>query len=211
MEAKDNYVEIVKASLGLFLRNGYNATTIRMISKATGLHIGSIYYAFESKDGILARIMEAFVGDTLTKVSMSVRATGISPDIAILPSAIMLEGCSRSRLLARLLAEALRIPSVLALAASMSVEWGIRYLPDAPWTPGMASFLLSGVASLAAGMFEGTVSREEAVNVLLRYVTAITGPLPDGTDERILALMSEAEPEMMWIPVDYMDEMYGGE
>ena len=60
---EDKQVLITQRSLELFLRHGYEETTMRMIQDATGLHSGSIYYVINGKEGILLLISEGFVGD----------------------------------------------------------------------------------------------------------------------------------------------------
>ena len=206
---KSKDMVIMDSAVRLFLANGYEETTIRMISKDTGLHIGSIYYVYESKEGLLCSLMEAFAGDILTKASRSVRQSGIGEDMAVQPPAYMIEACSRSRLLARLVSEAFRHGPVLDIVSSMAAEWARRNLPDERWTPAMVRFLYAGMASLAAGLHDGDVTREDALSVLLSYMPALTGTLPDGTESRILALMDGVDVGFMGHPAESIDPTFG--
>lgn len=57
--------KIFETALELFSKNGFNATSIRMITKKTGISVASFYNHFESKDELLQKIydhyMELFV------------------------------------------------------------------------------------------------------------------------------------------------------
>lgn len=50
---------IIAASARLFREQGYEATTVRDISAAVGMHSGSPFYYFKTKDEILVAVMEA--------------------------------------------------------------------------------------------------------------------------------------------------------
>lgn len=50
--------QVLKAAAGLFRRQGYAATTLRQIADDAGIQAGSVYYHFESKDRILAEILD---------------------------------------------------------------------------------------------------------------------------------------------------------
>ena len=66
---EDKLLTITSRSIELFLRNGYEETTMRMIQDATGLHSGSIYYVINGKEGILLMISEGFIGDIMCRSS----------------------------------------------------------------------------------------------------------------------------------------------
>jgi AcrR family transcriptional regulator len=51
--------EILAAAARLFRQQGYVSTTLRQIAEAAGIKAGSIYYHFESKDEIAARVLDA--------------------------------------------------------------------------------------------------------------------------------------------------------
>ena len=52
--------KIIKATIRLFVKNGYHGTSISDISKAVKLTKGAIYCHFESKDDILKKILEEY-------------------------------------------------------------------------------------------------------------------------------------------------------
>ena len=56
---------ILAAAAGLFGHQGYTATTLRQIAKAAGIRAGSIYYHFEGKEQVAARVLDAGI-DALT-------------------------------------------------------------------------------------------------------------------------------------------------
>ena len=185
---KSKDMVIVDSAVRLFLANGYEETTI---------------------ERLLCSLMEAFAGDILTKASRSVRQSGIGEDMAVLPPAYMIEACSRSRLLARLVSEAFRHGPVLDIVSSMAAEWARRNLPEERWTPAMVRFLYAGLSSLAGGLHGGNVTRGDALSVLLSYMPALTGALPDGTEPRILALMEGADVGFMGHPAETIDSTFG--
>ena len=64
MEQKSNHrsvqlkkERVLHTAAGLFLRKGYAATTLREIAKEAGVNIGSIMYAYENKENILADLV----------------------------------------------------------------------------------------------------------------------------------------------------------
>lgn len=50
--------QVLKAAARHFRRQGYAATTLRQIADDAGIQAGSVYYHFESKDRILAEILD---------------------------------------------------------------------------------------------------------------------------------------------------------
>ena len=55
---KKRQMQIVKKAARLFTEKGYAQTSMREISKATGIDISNLYYFIESKDEILFRVFE---------------------------------------------------------------------------------------------------------------------------------------------------------
>ena len=51
-------LQIVKKPAKLFTKKGYAQTSMREISKATGIDISNLYYFIESKEEILFRVFE---------------------------------------------------------------------------------------------------------------------------------------------------------
>jgi AcrR family transcriptional regulator len=49
---------ILDAAAGLFRRKGYAAVSLRDIATATGMQVGSLYYHFDSKEQIVAEILD---------------------------------------------------------------------------------------------------------------------------------------------------------
>ena len=57
--------QILAAAARLFGRQGYQATTLRQIANEAGIKAGSVYYHFDGKEGIAARVLDAGI-DALT-------------------------------------------------------------------------------------------------------------------------------------------------
>jgi TetR/AcrR family transcriptional repressor of nem operon len=56
-----NEEDALEAALGCFWRHGYEATTIRMLTRATGLTSASLYNAFGDKRGLFERALDHYV------------------------------------------------------------------------------------------------------------------------------------------------------
>lgn len=52
--------DVLDKASQVFLRNGYQRTTIKDITKATGLQPGSIYSAFENKSDLYTEVIEHY-------------------------------------------------------------------------------------------------------------------------------------------------------
>ncbi|WP_299433706.1 TetR/AcrR family transcriptional regulator [uncultured Maribacter sp.] len=55
MARKKQYIEqeVIKKAMGLFWRNGYEATSVRMLEREMGINQFSIYSSFNNKQGVL--------------------------------------------------------------------------------------------------------------------------------------------------------------
>lgn len=52
--------DVLDKSCQVFLRNGFQRTTIKDITKATGLQPGSLYAAFENKSGLYTEVIDYY-------------------------------------------------------------------------------------------------------------------------------------------------------
>lgn len=55
--------KVLRAAIAAFVNKGYNKTSMQDLKKATGLHPGSIYCAFENKEGLLIAALEQYNKD----------------------------------------------------------------------------------------------------------------------------------------------------
>ncbi|EDP57866.1 TetR/AcrR family transcriptional regulator [Vibrio sp. AND4] len=55
--------QVLRAAIAAFVSKGYNKTSMQDLKKATGLHPGSIYCAFENKQGLLIAALEQYNKD----------------------------------------------------------------------------------------------------------------------------------------------------
>ena len=58
---------IVKAAAKLFRRNGFNGTSTRAIASAAGMHSGSLFCHFKSKDALLYEVMQEGMRSALAR------------------------------------------------------------------------------------------------------------------------------------------------
>lgn len=61
--AEFNKDEVLRNAMKAFLAKGYSKTSMQDLTKATGLHPGSIYCAFENKRGLLIAALEQYRQD----------------------------------------------------------------------------------------------------------------------------------------------------
>src|ERR1700681_238631 len=59
--------ELLRVSARLFREKGFDGTTIRDISAAAGMHSGSPFYHFKTKQDILVAVMEQGLAEGLRK------------------------------------------------------------------------------------------------------------------------------------------------
>ncbi|MFI6940927.1 TetR/AcrR family transcriptional regulator [Streptomyces sp. NPDC050418] len=70
--------ELLATAAEVFAAQGYNATTVRKIADEAGMLAGSLYYHFDSKEGILDEILSTFL-DELWQGYDAVLAAGLGP------------------------------------------------------------------------------------------------------------------------------------
>jgi TetR/AcrR family transcriptional regulator, cholesterol catabolism regulator len=72
--------QLLQGAARLFRRKGYGATTTRDIAAAAGMHSGSPFYHFKSKNALLYAVMEEGMRSALERQSLAVqRAAAINP------------------------------------------------------------------------------------------------------------------------------------
>jgi AcrR family transcriptional regulator len=64
----DRRAQIAAVAARLFAEHGYAETSMRDIAAAVGMGLGAIYYHIESKEELLARIHEEFVGSIVVEL-----------------------------------------------------------------------------------------------------------------------------------------------
>ncbi len=71
--------ELLRVSAKLFREKGFDATTIRDISGAAGMHSGSPFYHFKTKQDILLAVMEQGLAEGLRSLEAAI-AGGATPE-----------------------------------------------------------------------------------------------------------------------------------
>ena len=71
-------VDVLDKASKVFLRNGFKHTTIKDITKATGLQPGSIYSAFENKNGLYTEVIDHFTKRQISILDDCVKQNGNS-------------------------------------------------------------------------------------------------------------------------------------
>ena len=72
---------VLSVSAELFQRSGYLATSMRDIAAAAGMKSGSLYYYYESKEKLLAAILNQNIDDTLCKLEATIAALPIGASV----------------------------------------------------------------------------------------------------------------------------------
>ena len=62
-QAEFDREQVLRSALKAFLNKGYGKTSMQDLTKATGLHPGSIYCAFGNKRGLLVAAVEQYKAD----------------------------------------------------------------------------------------------------------------------------------------------------
>ena len=71
--------ELLRVSAKLFREKGFDGTTIRDISGAAGMHSGSPFYHFKTKQDILVAVMEQGLAEGLRSLEAATAGAGSPP------------------------------------------------------------------------------------------------------------------------------------
>jgi AcrR family transcriptional regulator len=77
----DDKARILAAARAEFARRGYDATTIRDIATAAGIGTGTLYRKVESKEALLAQIVDTYAADFGTALQTVLAADGTEPQV----------------------------------------------------------------------------------------------------------------------------------
>lgn len=69
-KSQDRKAEILDAALTLFVKKGFNRTSIQDIADAAGITKGGLYHYLKSKEEILFLLHERFISDGLPKLKL---------------------------------------------------------------------------------------------------------------------------------------------
>ncbi len=64
-KAKFDREETINSAVELFWKNGFNGSSMQQVTKATGLKPGSIYLAFENKQGLYQEALDLYANKSL--------------------------------------------------------------------------------------------------------------------------------------------------
>ncbi|MCK0090574.1 TetR/AcrR family transcriptional regulator [Rhodococcus sp. HNM0563] len=78
MDPQQRRRQILDRSAEIFARKGINATTIRDIAKAVGVHSGALYHYFPSKEAIVTELIREYIDD-ISERCREVMALALSP------------------------------------------------------------------------------------------------------------------------------------
>ncbi|HET9757971.1 MAG TPA: TetR/AcrR family transcriptional regulator [Candidatus Limnocylindrales bacterium] len=123
LQADQRRSELIDASLRLFAERGFRATTIADIAAATGTAHGLVYHYFDSKDDLLAAVLERYAFlprlRALLAVSPDRPAAEVLSEIAVGLSEVLGE---RPELLRLVVAESPTNPIVARALARVTEE-----------------------------------------------------------------------------------------
>ncbi|MBE6526119.1 MAG: helix-turn-helix transcriptional regulator [Thermoplasmata archaeon] len=205
---EDKQVLITQRSLELFLRHGYEETTMRMIQDATGLHSGSIYYVINGKEGILLLISEGFVGDIMCRSSRIARELNDPRLNVLLPPAFILYASTESKCISRLLGQMFRTDSVLWLISSMAGEWASRIesLPNVDLNSALP-FVYGGIGSMIGTGME----LNKGIRTMLPFLSAIIGNVEQEIVELIEKYVKDEKLPFYDLDITLIDSEFGDE
>ena len=67
-KAQFNRDEVIEKSIELFWQNGFSASSMQQVVKATGLKPGSIYLAFGNKEGLFREALEGYAQEGMAQI-----------------------------------------------------------------------------------------------------------------------------------------------
>lgn len=77
-EANNNYQNILNATAGLMVENGYWGTSIRMIAEKVGIRSSTIFHYFKNKDEILRTILDKHYQGFVSEIREMVEDNSLS-------------------------------------------------------------------------------------------------------------------------------------
>ncbi len=183
---QDKQLLIAKKAAKLFIRKGYAQTTIREISKATGLAMGNLYDYIKKKEDILCLVFEAYheaveassyspeivaIEDPLRQMQTNIRVT--QKLIHELSNEIMLM-YRESHLLPKKYLERAKKQELTQIKKTASyirrgVEKGVFKVVDPYFTASMIFCLLASIA-LRGWTFEGKYTRKKVDQLIEDFI-----------------------------------------
>ena len=204
----DKQLRIHSESIKLFLRKGYEETTMRMIQDATGLHSGSIYYVVNGKEGILLMISEGFIGDIMCRSSRIARELGDPRLNVLLPPAFLLYASSTSRCMSRLIGQMFRTDSVMELMSTMAEEWASRLdIDDDIDIKDSLSVIYGGIGSMIR-MGKGL---REGMETMSPFLSVLTGRMGKNMLDTMEEVVRREELPFYDMYITEIDSLFGDE
>lgn len=214
------YDKVLEVSVDLFLRNGFDKTTIRMILDGCNIHSGSLYYLYSNKEEILKGMIEAFYGDIMCRSGKHSRQNESTDMVLILPAAFMLHSASRSRNLARLLYQAHCSWPIMDKIVEMAVYWTDRDNITKSKENSLRSdfqFLTGGVGNMIGECYhsEERSNHRAMIERFSKAAFELTGmERPEDWNaflNKICEIVESEGLEFIGRDIDSMDETYGSE
>lgn len=154
-KCETSFEKVIDIAFDLFLENGYDDTTIRMIIDEAGMHIGSLYYIFPNKESIL-KALTITIYDMIHKKSQTLQADNNL--VALLyPTASILYMTDKSDKISRLFYKAYSTWSVFDELLKFSRSWALKY----DFSPGVDNreynarllFILGGLGNMVGELY----------------------------------------------------------
>ncbi|MDW5376720.1 TetR/AcrR family transcriptional regulator [Halomonas sp. HP20-15] len=75
--------ELVRIAARLFVEEGFDRTTVRMLAQAMGIKSGSLFHHFSDKQAILCAVIETGMQHALTLARGALAEAGCSPEVRL--------------------------------------------------------------------------------------------------------------------------------
>src|SRR5712671_4855938 len=167
---------ILAAALELFKKDGYEATTMRMVADAAGVSLGNAYYYFASKELLL----QAFFQEV--------------HEAHLLAAAPVLAGSKslHARLLGVLLARLSVFEQVLAGSSQRLPRELLRELPPLLWTCSMG-IVLYWIHDDSPGRGRTRALIEHSSELIVQLIRLASNPLLRPLRRRVLAMLADLQ------------------
>lgn len=125
-KCETSFEKVIDIAFNLFLENGYDDTTIRMIIDEAGIHIGSLYYIFPNKESILKALMIT-IYDMIHRKARTLHTEANDLAVLLYPTASILYMADKSDKISRLFYKAYSTWSVFDEMLKYSRSWALNY------------------------------------------------------------------------------------
>lgn len=177
--------DIIDRSIALFWQNGFSASSMQQVVKATGLKPGSIYLAFGNKEGLFREALESYAQKSLAYIQNKLDT---APSVG--------EG------LCTLLEEFIQQSARESYNSCFLVKTRLELAAEGGELHEFASTMLDEIETLLQSYlekeFDSTVSRQRATSLMFHFFGVRVYGYQQGSADRMRQGLREGLPWLPW-------------